>query len=135
VADASTELNELTGVKVYLILTLDNQTQSQTAPRAASLYDETKENAGYTRCVRLEGLRDPFLSKDADGNVQLQHWTSYVTGIAFDPTVDVQLLMLGTSGTVGLTGEIPDTATKKLNVLPATQIAAFTAEDLKAAGL
>jgi hypothetical protein len=135
VADVSTELNELEGINVYLILTFDDKTKSKAYPRTAKLYDETQENAGYTRCVRLKGLHDPFLSKDADDNVQLQHWTSYVTGISFDPAVDVQLLMLGTSGKVGLTSETLDTATKKLNVLSAAQIAAFTAEDLKAAGL
>jgi hypothetical protein len=134
VADVSTELNELEGVQVHLVLMLDDRTTS-TATRTAKLYDETKVGAGYTRCVRLKGLHDPFLSKDADDNVQLQHWTSYVTGISFDPAVDVQLLMLGTSGKVGLTSETLDTATKKLNVLSAAQIAAFTAEDLKAAGL
>jgi hypothetical protein len=135
VADASNELNELEGVQVSLILTLDDKTKSVMTPRTAGVYDEQQQNLGYTRCVRLKGLHDPFLGRDSDGHLQLQHWTSYVTKVVLYAPEGGQPLELGASGQVGLTSETPDTATKKLDALVATPIAPFTEAGLKALGL
>ncbi len=120
--------------QVCLVLALAGGTDSVTVPQLGTLYDELKPDAEYKKCVRVSGLDDMRLGKNADGHWRLRDWVSDVVRVVMY-TEGGAILDIGGVDVIGLTSATIDTETKGIPALQAEPVALFTPAALKEIGL
>lgn len=121
-------------VQVCLMMALAGGTKAATYVQAGYLYDETQAGVGYTKCVRLTGLDDTRLGRNAQGHWRLRDWISDVVEVYVYRAEGAAQVDVG-GEYIGLTSATIETETKGLKAIANQSVPPVSVAALMAAGL